>query len=216
MTLSFRLGKIPVRVQPVFLLMAAFLGASAGGLAAMAAWVAVVFASVLLHELGHAAACLAFGLEPSIELHTTGGTTSWVTERVLAVRQRVTISLAGPFAGFLLGGLAWAAGRTVPALQQNFACGALVYVNLGWGLLNLLPMLPLDGGNVMAQLLNGFTAGRGMRPAYIVSIVVAASAIPLALAVQNYWGAMMSLFFLSSNWRGLQYLRATERDGGAR
>src|SRR5262249_47608723 len=142
--------------------------------------------SVMLHELGHAAAGLAFGLEPRIELHTMGGTTSWSTPRALSTAKRVTISLAGPFAGFLFGALVWLVVRALgpgvlPRFQNDFVRDTLLNVNFGWGLLNLLPMLPLDGGNVMTHLLNALTHGRGERPARIVSIVMAALALAAAL-----------------------------------
>jgi Zn-dependent protease len=211
MNLSFRLGKIPVHIQPAFFVVSAFLGSSTGGLAGTAAWIAVVFASVLVHELGHATACLAFGVPPRIQLHTMGGTTSWEAARPLSRPQRVIISLAGPFAGFVLWGLTWACGAALPPLQSGFVYGALRYVNLWWGLVNLVPLLPLDGGNVMVQLLDGLTSGRGERPARVVSIAVSAGAIALALATRYYWGAMLALLFASDNWRALQSLRARER-----
>lgn len=101
MALSFRLGKIPVRVQVWFFVLAGVLGA--GDPAHLALWVGIVFVSVMLHELGHAMTGMAFGLQPSIELHGMGGTTSWTTPKALSTVQRVAISLAGPFAGFVVG-----------------------------------------------------------------------------------------------------------------
>jgi Zn-dependent protease len=205
-----------VYVQPAFFIMAVVLGA--GGLNDLrlaAAWVAVVFVSVMLHELGHAAAGLAFGLEPTIELHTMGGTTSWSKTRPLSTAQRVTISLAGPCAGFVLAAVVrWGLGPAFPRFGESVVYTNLLYVNFGWGVLNLIPMLPLDGGNVMTHLLNAMTGGRGERPARIVSIVVAAAALGMAVLLRYWWGAMLALLFAGSNWRGLQELNARER--GAR
>src|SRR5271157_5706253 len=109
MTLSFRLGKIPVRILPSFFLMTVFLGMSALDLR-LAAWVLVVLVSVLVHELGHATMGLAFGLEPRIDLHGMGGTTSWKTPKGLSTIQRIAISLAGPFAGFGVGAIVFGLG----------------------------------------------------------------------------------------------------------
>jgi Zn-dependent protease len=179
--------------------------------------VAIVFVSVMFHELGHAAAGLVFGLEPRIELHTMGGTTSWSTQRPLSTAQRVAISLAGPFSGFLLGGVVWAVGpRAFPHFAGDFVYDRLWFVNVVWGALNLLPMLPLDGGNAMVQVLNALTSGRGQRPAYIVSIGVAGVAIPIALLFQSYWCAMLALLFAGSNWRGLQEWNARKQDDADR
>ena len=94
--------------------------------------------------------------------------------------------------------------------------GDLLYVNFGWGVLNLLPMLPLDGGNVMALLLGAATKGRGERPAHIVSIVVAAGSASLALYYRSWWPALLAASFIASNWRGLRSLAAREHDAPMR
>src|SRR5919199_1626135 len=73
---SFRVAGIPVRIDLTFLMMAFLLGwgARTGGL--LLAWMVIVTASVLLHELGHAFAFRRFGQEPQILLQGLGGLTS--------------------------------------------------------------------------------------------------------------------------------------------
>jgi Zn-dependent protease len=214
-SLSFRLGKIPVRIAPAFFFMAVLLGAFGADLRVLVAWVAIVFVSVLIHELGHAAMGMVFGLEPRIELHGMGGTTSWAVPRDLSAAKRIAISLAGPGAGFAVAGLVrFGIGRAAfPASPfGGLVYGDLLDVNFNWGVLNLLPMLPLDGGNVMAQALNALTGGRGERGARIVSVVVAALAIVAALLFGYWWGALLGFSFVASNWRGLKDLSAREHD----
>ncbi len=218
MPLTFRLGRIPVRILPSFFLTTGFFAFSAmRDLSDCIAWVLVVLGSVLLHELGHAMVGRAFGLEPRIQLHGLGGTTSWTaTPRRLSTAQRVAISLAGPGMGFVAGGAVVLARSllvpgVVPATRTVImVSGMLRQVNFYWGVLNLLPMLPLDGGDVMAQLLNAFTRGRGERPARVASIVVAVSAALLALVSQQWWPALLAASFVRSNWQGLKAL--TERE----
>jgi Zn-dependent protease len=220
--MRFRIGKIPVRVQPAFFLVALVLGASGGDVRTVVAWMLIVFGSVLLHELGHAAAGLAFGLEPSIELHTMGGTTSWTSTQPLRTAPRVVISLAGPVAGFVAAGVVVALGPgAFPRFAGGFVYQSLLFVNLTWGLLNLVPMLPLDGGNVMRHLLNALTGGRGEVPARIASMAVAAlslgailllGALGVALPFSSLWAMMLAALFASTNFRELQELRARERD----
>jgi Zn-dependent protease len=221
MGLSFRLGKIPVRVHSGFLWMAAIFGLLDGDLRVLVAWGLIVFVSVMVHELGHATLVRAYGLEPRIDLHGLGGTTSWSQTRALSNGQRAIISLAGPSAGFLLGGLVALLGRrSFPAFAHDFVYDTLLWVNVGWGLLNLLPMLPLDGGNVMQQLLQVLTRGRGERPAYVVSIVVSALAVGAALLWRTnafrWWAALLAASFVASNWRALKDLGAREHDAPMR
>ena len=216
MNLSFRLGKIPVRIQPSFFLIALlFVIYGTVNLGTLAAWVAIVFVSVMLHELGHATMGLAFGLSPSIELHGMGGTTSWSGGAALTTGKRILISLAGPFAGFALAAVVrfgLGPGVFPPTPLGEFAYRNLLFVNFGWGVLNLLPMLPLDGGNVMTQVLHALTGGHGDRPARIVSIVVASLAIPVALLFGSWWGALLAGSFIAANVRGLRDATAREHD----
>lgn len=218
--LELHLGKVPVRIHPTFLLMAAVLGLEPNNLLADVSWIVVVFVSVLLHELGHAGVGMLFGLEPRIDLHGMGGTTSWATNKPLSHARRIAISLAGPFAGFAFGALAFTLallGAFPPTPIGQTVQQQLIFVNVVWGAVNLLPMLPLDGGNVMTQLLHVFTRGRGERPARIVSIAVAVLLVPVAIKFGwGIWGMLLIFTFLASNWRGLQELAAREHDAPMR
>jgi Zn-dependent protease len=214
MTLSFRLGRIPVRVQPWFFVLAGFLGMNDYKM--LPVWIAVVFVAVLIHELGHALTGMSFGLEPRVELHGMGGTTTWAQAKPLSTVKRVAISLAGPFAGFALGGAVVAADRA-GVLPQNDAMdstvGALKFVTFGWGAFNLLPMLPLDGGHVMADVLKAWMRATGEKAAYVVSMIVAALLGVFAVTSHwGMWGAYLVVMFLATNWRGLQAARAREAD----
>jgi stage IV sporulation protein FB len=238
--LVFRLGSIPVRVLPSFLITTVILnvGLAQASPQLLAVWAAIVLVSVLVHELGHALAGRAFGLEPRIELHGFGGTTSWGAAPGLTPGKRIVISLAGPGMGFVAGGLvaafigAFGPGSdfAVQALLATFQLSPqvpetsladfvyvnLLFVNIGWGVLNLLPMLPLDGGNVMTHGLDLATSGHGEKPARMVSLAVAVSAMALSLAHQWWWPALLAGTFVVSNWRGIKALRAREHDAPMR
>lgn len=227
-SLEFHLGKIPVRIQPTFFLTAAFLGL-APGLLHIVTWIVIVFVSIMLHELGHATAGIAFGLEPRIDVHAMGGTTSWSTPKALSHPQSVIISLAGPFAGFGVGlvvltlvrfGVIHADfGELLDDLAHFRADGTLstiLYVNVGWGAFNLLPMLPLDGGNVLNQTLHAAAGARGERMARIASVVIAGLLVPAAFLTGSIWIALLMFLFLSTNWQGLREFDARQHDAPMR
>jgi Zn-dependent protease len=215
--ISFRLGRIPVRILPSFFIMTVLLGMALSSPMAIVGWVVVVLGSVIVHELGHATAGLAFGLEPAIALHGSGGTTSWSGSRKLSPGQRIALSLAGPMAGFVLGGLAWIARSQAQAVGfGRFLLDELVFVNFAWGALNLLPILPLDGGDVMAQLLRALRGSGSERAARVTSLVLAGVGGLVALGMRLYWPAILAASFASMNWQALRALSALEHDAPLR
>ncbi len=165
-TLRFQLFGFPVRIEPSYwfitLLFGWGIGRSSVALGLMVA--AIIFVSILVHELGHALSARAFGLSPQISLHIMGGTTAFPPSAQLTRGRDVMISLAGPFAGFALGIVALmlmrlygpAAGVMPEGYEPSlFIIGLefLATVNLFWGAINLIPVIPLDGGRVMAAIM---------------------------------------------------------------
>lgn len=161
-SLRFRLFGFPVEIQPGFWLLAFIIGFSGDRSAAeLAAWVGIVFVSVLVHELGHAFAARAYGERPVIALHMMGGLTSWTPTRELSRRARILVTLAGPGAGFALGALAFVAllalsGQRTDSGQSGLLFGTLrllLVANVFWSVINLMPVLPFDGGQILATAL---------------------------------------------------------------
>ena len=208
--LTLRLGSIPVRVRGLFLVMAGVLGMSQGGPEVVAIWIAIVFVSVLAHELGHAFVGRMFGLTPQIELHGMGGTTSWIEPRDVGHARGIAISLAGPFAGFAIAALLFACGRLGfhpqhPLVRRAFE--QAFQINFYWGIFNLAPLLPLDGGNVLRGALNLLTKGRGEKPARIVSILVGGVLLAFAALVGAIWLGALGAFF---TWANVQAYRQAD------
>jgi Zn-dependent protease/tetratricopeptide (TPR) repeat protein len=198
-----RILGIPLSVDVSFFLIVGFLGMGRGaGAADIALWIGVVFVSVLVHELGHALVGRAYGLTPRIHLYGMGGLTSWSETTEVRPARRLAISLAGPFAGFLLGAVIYAV--YVVAFSASGPAAYLVltmclWVNVGWGVLNLLPMLPLDGGNVLRSAIEIVTGRSGDLPAQVVSVVVAGAVGVAALAYGEWWGAGLAVWFGYTN-----------------
>ncbi len=191
----FRLAGIPVRVEIYFFVIIGFLAydfnVNDPKLIYVVAFVAIAFLGVLVHELGHAMAFRHYGIDPNITLVGMGGVTSGSGR--LTPRQNIVISLAGPLTALILfGGPAlwlWSQG-TISSVDGRVILYEVLWINVGWSVLNLLPMLPLDGGNVSRSLLDIATNGRGQRPAEIISIVVAVVGGLVALAF-GYVGLLL-------------------------
>jgi Zn-dependent protease len=207
---QFRLGSIPVRVRGAFLLLVLVLGAQFQRLELIAIWGGIVFVSVIVHELGHAMMGRAFGLSPVIELNGMGGLTSWTNPRNVGHWRSIAISMAGPFAGFGLGAALLLAGRLGVHAQHPLAVFAFKYalfVNFAWGVFNLAPILPLDGGSALRSVLDIVTKGRGEKPARIVSMVMGSLFLVYAFLAGQWWLGALAAFF---TWANLQAYRQVD------
>lgn len=207
---------IPVKVELSFLFIAVLLASSRlSEPVLLIEWVVVVFVSVLVHEFGHALVCRAFGLAPTIQLYGMGGLTSWTGNERVTPPKNIAISLAGPGAGFFFGGLVYLAGRFFPEMGAtrfgDVLLLDLLWVNWGWGVFNLLPVLPLDGGHVVNSLEEWVTK----RPVTIIapafSLLVAVGLALLALRANLTLVAILMAWFALINggalYRQFHYYR---------
>ncbi len=131
--------------------------------------------SILIHELGHALTAKHFRMTGlSITLHGFGGFASSSGSRT--PRQQLIIVLAGPGATFALGLLLMAVGRLGGEVSQQFAfLFFLGTVNIQLGFLNLVPILPWDGGQALQAIFaHRVSEFKAMRYAAHIGLVLAA------------------------------------------
>ena len=205
LTLRFRLGRIPIEVEPLFWLMAFVMGSNLRG-PAIVLWVLVVVVSIMVHELGHALATIAFGARAKIKLHSMGGLT--YPDRQLTRSQEVLMTLAGPFAGFALAAIAYAIPMQFPAVMASpngaLLLSLLVTVNFWWGIINLLPVPPLDGGHV-ALALGGPRRHHAVR---VLAVIVAGLVVAWSVMDGSIYRAVL---FGLLGYQNLQMMNRTAR-----
>jgi stage IV sporulation protein FB len=216
--LQMTLVRIPVRVIPTFWLMAAALGWDPDRMDLVFLWVLCVFGSVLFHELGHALTAAAFGYDPHIVLYHFGGYAAFFPDRELTPVKSLLITLAGPLPQLSLGlvmlaGLLYGSAFAMPHLDEKwgeyleYTLMFLVYINIGWALMNLLPVLPLDGGQAMQAVL----AGAGLRDpqgwSMKVSVFVGALVAAGLFQMGNQGTALLFLLLTVQNLQALQQRR---------
>lgn len=179
--LRLRLFGVPIQVRPGFWLGMGAFALLVDSPARAPAWLAVLALSMLWHELGHALAVRRFGYPAEIELQAFGGLTRWRPPRPPSAPQRLAVALAGPLAGGLLGAAALGARALLPPGGASDVAQMGVLVNLVWGGLNLLPVLPLDGAQALGALVEWASPGAGQRWAARVSVGVAGLGLAGAL-----------------------------------
>jgi Zn-dependent protease len=185
-TPHFHVLGVPVRVETSFFVVTVMLSLNAREPWRLFAWLAVCFVCILVHELGHALTARAFGQRVRIALHGMGGSAWHEGPPPLTTTKRVLVCLAGPFAGFALGAVAW----VLPPIGGPV--GDIVIANIlwscwGYGALNLLPIVPLDGGHVVLALLRGrLGEDRGAVWADVVSVVAAAVVVVVAISTRSF------------------------------
>jgi Zn-dependent protease len=193
---------------------------------------AVFWISTLAHELGHAFAFRRFGISSRIVLYWMGGLAipegSWMGRRnSLTPKQQIIVSLAGPIAGLLLAAvmvvlaislkaqIAWAWVLPVPRFGEtgpvpflgmlHLIFHSFIVINVIMNLFNLVPVFPLDGGQVARQVLIQTDPWQGLRKSLILSMV---AAIGMALISLQLMGSLyMAIFFglmAFSNFQELQ------------
>jgi Zn-dependent protease len=190
---------------------------SSGFPVAAALALAAAFAlSVLLHEAGHAGVVLLFGGSARVRLHAMGGETSHALK--LSLPRQFAVTAAGPLAGFAAAGACYAAclalvarGGPAPALFGFLL--AMVRINLLWSAVNLLPILPMDGGKLLALVLKARFGAGGLKFVYGLGILLGAALAVAALLSGNLFSAAIFGVFAAggvNSWRLLS--RRTPQD----
>jgi Zn-dependent protease len=211
------IGRTSIDVDVSFLILAGFFVFTfydqRQGIQYALLWIPVLFLSIVLHELAHAGMIAAFGYGSSqIMLAGLGGVT--LNKRAARPWHDMVISAAGPAASFIIAfGAAAARGRAHDPMLAAFL-PLLATANVAWGVFNLIPVAPLDGGGIVRNFFRIFLRER---TAFIVSIwvsfVVGALVIAVGIYVRFWMMSFLVAWYLWMNWQQWQYFRANGYPG---
>jgi stage IV sporulation protein FB len=230
---SFSIAGIPVRIHPMFWLFTLMPVLNDRPFDALRAglWLMAVLVSILIHELGHAFTARWFGAKPWITLYALGGLASYrpqdFNRRVDPTIRSVLISFAGPAAGFLLAGIIIAVLETLGYQYQvagmrvdlderidnispylYFFVSNLLFINVMWGTLNLVPVYPLDGGQILRAILERLMGIQGIIQTVMTAIILGGAIAAYALVqMGNAFLGILFAYIAFQNFQVFQNLR---------
>jgi Zn-dependent protease len=212
-------GRIPVAIHPFFWIFAALIGwLNSRSLIGTLIWVGIIFISVLFHEFGHALTAVCFRQKASIQLVAFGGFTAYDGSK-LALWKQFFITLNGPLFGFGIYLLA------TLILQANWTGMPVIFTilrwtqlaNLFWTLVNLLPVMPLDGGHLLRIIFEAVFGLKGIRAALLVGAVLSLGLALYFMVAQAFLvGAFFFLFAFQGfdSWRKSRLSTADDQEEG--
>jgi Zn-dependent protease len=219
-------------------------------------WVAAVFTTILVHELGHALVMRYYGMGASIVLYHFGGMaipnggssfgSFGQSYSRLRPTHQIAISAAGPGAqlllvavvilclrlagyslsfspsdsfGYVFGYSLWPldslldriGGRPMPSLPSYLALFFLLTPSIYWALLNLVPVYPLDGGQISREVFTMSDPQSGIRNSLILSI---AAGVAVAVYALSQGDTFLAIMFGMLAFSSYQILQAYSGRGG--
>jgi len=178
----------------------------------------VLFLVVTLHELGHALACRQVGgTANKIVLWPLGGV-AYVDPPPRPAAALWSIA-AGPLVNLVLLGVSygltiwgWHHGWRLAAPHAYKLLWAFVAINFGLLVFNLLPIYPLDGGQILRSLL-WFVLGkaRSLKVVAALGLYGAVGLIAAAFFLHSFWIGLIALYMVMSCWAGLQHAQILSR-----
>ena len=168
----------------------------------------LLFSSVLAHELGHSFVAISQGIPvKSITLFIFGGLATLEKESETPL-QAFSVAIAGPLVSLLLFGIFSFAAVTLPlSLPIQVIISLVAPINLFLALFNMIPGLPLDGGNVLKALVWKITGNpnKGVIIAGRVGQVIGWIAISLGILsilgispIGSIWTLLIGTFLLQN------------------
>lgn len=206
--ISFK-GKIPISIHPLFWVTAILIGfLNSMSLVGTFVWIFVILVSVLVHEMGHALTALSFGLQPRVELVALGGVTFHQGEKLPFFKQFLIV-FNGPLFGFLLFVVAYFLLK-VPSISTSIWGNMLTlfyWINLLWTVINLIPVMPLDGGQLLRIGLEAVFGAKGFRYSLFIGMAISAVFSLFLFLFQHFLMGALFFLFAFQSWDMFRRLR---------
>lgn len=198
-------GKIPIQIYPIFAVVVVAISLINSNFQPLQTimWIGVICFSLLVHEFGHALTAVACGQRASIDLVAFGGVTRR-HGRALKAWQEFLIVLNGPLAGILLSFLSyWAlvTFRSSLSVHMQDLLYISYYANLFWTFVNLLPVQPLDGGQLLRITLEGIFGLKGLKVALFLSFIISLVLSVFFFMIQFLLAGAFFLLFTFEGYR---------------
>jgi Zn-dependent protease len=209
--IRFSILGIPVLVQPFFWITLALIGGALGANSPSAIlnvclFLIAGFISILIHELGHALTARKFGAHSEIVLQAFGGYAAYSGVR-LTRPQSFAVTAAGPAIQILLGVALFFILPKLPEMSPygRYFLSTLMGISIIWAVLNLLPILPMDGGRMLDSIL-----GPTRTHITLWTTIIVASAIAI-LSLKLTKSILLPIFMGMFAWQAWQALRENRR-----
>lgn len=197
-------GSIPIRIHPIFWVFTILLSALNGSDSPFkfASWMIVIFASVLIHEFGHALTAVAFGQRARIDLTGFGGLTQRRGPAISSWKDFMIV-LNGPLAGVLLCCICYFLLTRPVTYSPNvhYLLQLFFAANIFWTGVNLIPVQPLDGGHLLRISLEGMFGINGIKAALFISLILAIAAAVVFFAFNYMLGGILFMMLTYENYK---------------
>lgn len=207
--LRFTLLGFPVEIKPTFLILTVLLYSWQGtfeGALELTVW---AFIALLAHEIGHALAFRRFGIPARVELYMLGGLAIPMGGGRLSNGQQIWVSFSGPLGSFAIGGVFFLIAYLLGGLPALTMSGSqllfwALWFSFGWGIINLIPIYPLDGGQILQAVLGYKRDWDSVKISAYISIGICGLLLLYVLANFSLWNLILVVMLLFTNIRRLQ------------
>ena len=210
-TFRFKLFGFPLSIHWSFLILPILWGSQSGPdpidqTRSVLIYIIVFFISILGHELGHALAYRLFGGSAQIMIHAMGGMA--VSHGSFNRKQKIIITAAGPLFGLAMGIicllLAMFLDLNLMSKYLRQFLNLMIFLNILWSFFNLLPIIPLDGGQLLGHIMH---EKKPVLRGQIGGITAGLAALFLFLILGSIFGAILLGYLAYQNFKAADRAR---------